>query len=176
MTRFLTEGEVSVAKKVFKSSIDYPLVKIHKRKYVFLQADNSAMSPNGDIYVHGIFSHDYADESSALRGFFIHELVHVWQYQNKVLNVKLAAVWEILSNALKYNDAYRYTLERQKDLTDYKIEQQASIVEDFYRITYESILPRKARLNNSEQGPNLANLYHAVLKRFLEDPGYANGG
>lgn len=77
MPRLLTTGEIAAAKQLFKGSVNYSLVKFHNKKYVFLQLDNSGMTPNGEIYVHGIYSQDYAKEASALTGFFIHELVHV---------------------------------------------------------------------------------------------------
>lgn len=80
---------------------------------------------------------------------------------------------EVIANGFSYEECYRYSLDPEKDLTDYKIEQQASIIEDLYRITIEKILPRRARLNNNEDGLNLLDLYQAVLKQFLLDPGYA---
>jgi len=48
--RLLTQGEIKLAEKVFKSSIDYSKVKIHNKKYIFFQPDNSGMTPNGEIY------------------------------------------------------------------------------------------------------------------------------
>lgn len=51
--RALTAGEVVLAKRVFKDSIDYTKVKIHNKKYIVVQPNNSGMTPNGEIYVSG---------------------------------------------------------------------------------------------------------------------------
>ena len=90
--RALTPGETALAKRLFKDSLDYTKVKIHNKKYVFVQPDNSGMTPNGEIYVSGseTYKNDYAKEVSRLRGFFIHEMAHVWQYQLNILREPLS--------------------------------------------------------------------------------------
>ena len=57
--RSLTEGEIKLAKPIFKDSIDYSLVRVHDEKYIFFQPGNSGMTPNGEIYVDGAYSADY---------------------------------------------------------------------------------------------------------------------
>lgn len=130
--RSLTPGEETLAKKMFKNSITYSKVKIHNEKYTFVQPSNSGMTPNGEIYVDGIYKNDYSVESYSLKAFFIHEMAHVWQYQNDVLSPIWSAIWEFFEEGFQYNDAYKYKLEKGKDLVDYDIEQQASIIEDYY--------------------------------------------
>ncbi len=51
--RKLTQGEIALAKKIYRDSIDYPKVRIHKGKFAFFQPNNSGMTPNGEIYMSG---------------------------------------------------------------------------------------------------------------------------
>ena len=63
--RALTAGEIALAKRMFKDSIDYSTVKIHNEKYLPVQPDESGMTPNGEIYAAGArtYSNDYALEN-----------------------------------------------------------------------------------------------------------------
>ena len=62
-------------------------------------------------------------------------------------------------------------LDKTKDLVDYDIEQQASIIEDHFRITVAKLLPRF--ITNKAAAAGRDKLYLAVLARFLKDPKYA---
>ena len=88
--RKLTEGEIKLAKTVFGNSIDYSKVKISNRKYMPFQSKNVSMAPNGHIYFSKNYRDDFSKENTLTQGHFIHEMVHVWQYQNRVLNPKTA--------------------------------------------------------------------------------------
>lgn len=82
-SRTLTSGELAMAQSLFKDSIDYAKIKIHSEEYLpfGLQPDNTAMTPNGEMY----FNPDYYKDDFSLlpndRHWFMHEMVHVWQYQ-----------------------------------------------------------------------------------------------
>lgn len=170
MSRRLTPGEIKLVKDVFGESIDTSRVRIHDEKYIFFQPDNSGMTPNGEIYVHGAYSPDFSSEAGQSQAFFIHEMVHVWQHQTGVLagGVIGSAIIEMIGRLGDYGSAYPYVLDESKDLTDYGLEQQASIVEDYFRITRLSDKPRRAR---GPTAPNRA-LYEKVLHRFITDPTY----
>jgi len=170
VSRSLTVGEIRIAQVLFKNAIDYQRVKVHNGKYIFLQVDNSAIAPNGEIYAHGIYSIDYAKESGAMRGFFIHEMTHVWQYQNKICNLIVRAIWDCVKSGLNYKKTYCYTLEVDKDLVSYGMEQQAAIIEDYYRINVEGLVCRTARIKNNETEAALNKLYEQVLEQFLSNP------
>lgn len=183
MSRSLTQGETSLGRDVFQSAIDYGRVRVHDGKYIFFQPDNSGMTPNGEIYVHGIYRADYAAESPQLRAFFIHEMVHVWQYQVGVLTigVRSSAIWETITRLGDYDSAYPYVLDATKDLTDYGLEQQASIIEDYYRLTRLALHPHNARMPSytrvctpNQPGTPTRQLYERVLRRFLSDPAYGH--
>ncbi len=180
--RSLTEGEIKLAKPIFKDSIDYSAVRVHDGKYIFFQPGNSGMTPNGEIYVDGIYSADYSGESPQRQAFFIHEMTHVWQYQNGILTAGVvgSAILEIIGRLGDYDSAYPYVLDSAKDLTDYNLEQQASIVEDYFRITKLGLLPRRAQLPYSRvctpnpPGTPTRQLYETVLRKFLQDPAYGH--
>ena len=180
MARGLTNGEETIATSVFGSSIDFTLTRVHDEKYFYFQPDNSGMTPNGEIYVHGIYSADYSAEAGQRKGFFVHEMTHVWQYQIGVFSTSVigAAIMEFVGRGGDYTSAYPYVLDASKDLTDYNLEQQAAIVEDYYRLTTLGLQPRRARAPYRRGcSPNhppawSRALYASVLRRFLSDPTY----
>lgn len=182
MARSLTDGEKRLARDIFGDSIDYSRVRVHDGKYIFFQPDNSGMTPNGEIYVAGIYSADYSGESPQRRAFFIHEMVHVWQYQNGILTAGVigSAILEMIGRGGDYGSAYPYVLDSSRDLTDYNLEQQAAIVEDYFRLTRLGLQPRRARLPYSRtcrpnpRGTPTRQLYETVLRKFLQDPTYGN--
>lgn len=173
--RALTPGEISLAKRVFKDSLEYSKVKIHNKKYMRFQPDNSGMTPNGEIYAVGVrtYSNDYALEGPRLRGFFIHEMAHVWQYQLNILSPVSAATSEFILNGFDYAKAYEYELVAGKDLLKYRIEQQAQIIEDYYLIQLEGVQLAPGQRKNSRDPKVYMPLYFQVLASFLANPGYA---
>ena len=146
MSRKLTLGEIELAREIFKDSIKYQKVKVHHGKYFFGQPAGSGMTPNGEIYVaddarhnNFLYKKDYSIQSVGLKAFFIHEMAHVWQYQNKILRVKTAAVLGQIRHFGRYGKMYKYTLDADKKLIDYGIEQQAAIIEDYYIVVKEEM-------------------------------------
>lgn len=169
--RSLTAGEIALARLVFKDAIDYRDIKVHNRKFVFFQPNNSGMTPNGHIYVVGdrTYVEDYSLQEKRLRGFFIHEMAHVWQYQRKILRPITAAIAECLRHRFDYAKAYKYRLVAGKDLRSYRIEQQAQIIEDYYLrvIAATQAQPESMQSDGATVPPPL---YAHALARFLVDP------
>lgn len=151
-SRSLTTGEIVLARQVFGDSINYESVKIHDGAFIFFQPKRSGMTPNGEIYIRDCFSADYSQGDASDRSFFIHEMTHVWQYQNKVLNPITEAIKLNLKHKFNYSAAYDFKLDDKKYLTDYNMEQQASIVAEYY-------LVKDARGDVSQ--------HEKVLKKFL---------
>jgi len=172
--RKLTLNEINFASKIFGGSILYIDVKIYHEKYVFFQPDNSGMTPNGNIYIDGKIIKDYGNAIVDLgsKAFFIHEMVHVWQKHNGVLNPKISAIANSIRHGFNYNEAYKYTLDAKKDLLDYRIEQQAQIIEDYVRVLYLGIHRREEYLQNEENEAEIDKLYQSVLSKFLSEPSY----
>ena len=161
VSRHLTTGEIKLARQVFGNSVDYAVVKIHDKPHSFLQSKNSAMAPNGEIYTRGCFSADYSKEDVFARSFFIHEMAHVWQYQNKILHPIASALALQLKHKFNYTASYNFNLDKSKDLIDYGMEQQASIIQEYFLLKNFSI---------SEAD---VSLHEKVLKKFLDNPAYA---
>jgi len=48
--RELTAGEMALLKSIFANTIEYAKVKVHNYKAYFFQPDDTAMTPDGEIY------------------------------------------------------------------------------------------------------------------------------
>lgn len=117
--RSLTQSETELAKSIFSNSIDYAKVKIHKTRAHDLHPRGTAITPNGEIFAYDCCRDDFSKESPEMRAFFIHEMTHVWQYQNNILNPVREALRESFRHGINYfKAAYEYTLEKDKGLTD----------------------------------------------------------
>lgn len=121
--RLLTPGEITLAKTVFGSSIEYSTVWIHKDSYLpfNLQNEDTAMTPNGEIYFRNQHRNDFSKSTDNLQHLFIHEMSHVWQ-RTKGMNV-------IGRGLVSWLVSYRYTLDGRL-LSEYPMEQQAQIIAD----------------------------------------------
>lgn len=132
-SRALTAGEITLATSIFGGKVDYTKVKIFNRPWI-AQDLFTAVTPNGNIYVRGdgtksggLYRSDYsADPDVDIKGLFIHEMTHVWQFQIGQL-VKTGAT-------LNRNYDYEHAKLGTQDLKKYGIEQQAHIVEDMFLI------------------------------------------
>lgn len=173
MNRGLTENEKALAETVFRDALDYERIRIHDAKYIFFQATNVLMTPNGQIYAPGtMYRADYAAEPLNYQELFIHESAHVWQYQIGVLNPKLSGLFEFVRNGFDYNKAYRYVLESGRDLIDYGMEQQAAMIADYFLV--EKCGECFGRHNaNGESDERKKELLAQVMAKFIADPSYA---
>lgn len=147
MSRPLTAGEIALARGVFGDAIDYALVRIVRRKWAFFQPRGTVMAPMGAIHFHPAstrYREDFATGSLDDQGLFIHEMVHVWQYQQGIfLPLKRHPFCR-----------YDYAIRPGQPLKRYGIEQQAEIVRHAFLLrrggkvigapaphVYEDILP-----------------------------------
>lgn len=124
--RGLTSGELAAAREVFGEAIDWDRVRIYARGFTPFQPKHCAVTPLGAVHFRREdFLPDYSTCSDDM-AWLIHELAHVWQYQTGV-PVILRGLWE---------RRYDYgALDAARPLQRYGIEQQAAIVEDWFRRT-----------------------------------------
>jgi len=146
-SRLLTPGEAALARGVFRDTIDYARVRIHRRKWAFFQPRHITMAPMGHIHFHpqgDLYRDDFAAAPLGLQALFIHEMVHVWQHQQGIfLPLKRHPFCR-----------YDYAIKPGQPFERYGIEHQAMLVQHFFLIRagvcvagappieqYESILP-----------------------------------
>ena len=84
LRRPLTAGEIAMARSVFQDAIDYARVRVVRGSFLpfNLQDQNTAMTPRGSLYfMPAQYRIDFSREDAGGKLFFIHEMVHVWQWQ-----------------------------------------------------------------------------------------------
>lgn len=171
--RPLTDGEITMLKPIFRDGIDYPRVRVINNSFP-LQPENVYMTPRGHVYAPGQL---WRDDFSAARlnayerAVFVHEMTHVWQHANGMDLIGQSVV-EFTKYRGAYEKAYPYELARGRDLVDYGMEQQASIVEDYYLVTVVRDHPLRMT-NRGISEPERDALYASVLKNFLGNARYA---
>lgn len=159
--RHLTAGEICMAQSVFGDSINYRRVRIRSgRLFGFFHKKDFAKATLSQIFMHNLYQEDFSKAPAHLQSLFIHEMAHVWQYQQKAFNVTMP----YLQNVFHYTPkAYEYNLSDKKDLLSYGIEQQAAIIEDYFSL----------QSGNNYADAKTIDLYKKVLGNFLKNPSYA---
>ena len=126
--RPLTPGERAIAAAVFGAALDPGPVRVRCAKWFLFQPAWVTMAPDGDIWCHpngDVWATDFSACPLWQRALFVHELVHVWQHQCGINLI------------LKRRPFSRYAylpLVPGKPFGTYGLEQQAVIVEDWYRL------------------------------------------
>ncbi len=140
--RNLTSGEVDMAKSIFADSLEYD--KIHIQTQNFPRRSKAYW---GKIRLSKYHYHD--DISNAPlndRKTFIHELAHIWQESVRDVNLVSSAAGLFIRHAGYGSEIYDYgDIKDVKDFDGLNIEQQASIIEDFYENS-EKIAHRRGNL------------------------------
>ena len=109
--RRMTLGEIAMARRVFGDSIVYSRVWIHCDSYLpfGLQKQNYAMTPNGELwYRKQMYREDFSANSVFVEDKYV-----------------------FMRGAFSWAAEYTYRLDKEK-LTDYSLEQQASILADYW--------------------------------------------
>lgn len=118
--RQLTLGEQALAQSVFGDQLDLSSVRICAARWVLR---HYAVSPNGHVYFHPQdWRRDFSTASLGVQSWLIHELVHVWQYQQGIKVVRKALL----------NRRYQYRLKSERKFLTYGVEQQAQMVQDYF--------------------------------------------
>ncbi len=133
--RKLTGGEITLLSKVFAQTIPYTTQRVRVNSDNWGGETNSITPGSTPFLTSEIWCADFSDKdvSKEAQSTFVHEFTHVWQYYHGV--TKLSALWLMARYGSDYDTkAYRYDLSDSDDLTDYNIEQQAAIIEDFWRL------------------------------------------
>lgn len=158
-SRPLTTGEVALASLMFGSSINYARVRIHARRYIPFQPINCCMAPNGSLYFHrSCFLPDYTRGDPPAVHWFLHEMVHVWQFQ--------MGYAVRLRGAVRIGLPYAYELRPGRTLGDYNMEAQGDLLADYFVLKHL----RQPRAMRQPRNADSLPLYEHVLAGFLADP------
>jgi hypothetical protein len=136
---YLTKDEIAQVKEVFGDKIDYSKVKIITGKDMtlwgkILTSGGAAVTWGNTIYFPNNSKGDTEYNFNDFQGkeWLTHEMTHVYQYQKSGWGYVPKSVWEQIT---KGENAYTYDkdLSAEKDFPKYNIEQQAVMVEDYFR-------------------------------------------
>lgn len=135
-TRSLTPEELALAKPIFETSLDYGRIRINYGGpltwiYPALTTGNIISFPEG-----------FDGSGKKAEALFLHEMTHVWQYQNHGISYLPRALFEEMTQL----DAYTVHYEASRPFLDYDIEEQAEIVAGYFLNRNESYLPYIAAL------------------------------
>ena len=146
IARSLTQGEVALARSIFREAIDYSCVKMVRRKWWPLHPRNAAMAPTGNIHFHpdgDLWSEDFATEPLWRQGLFIHELTHVWQSQTR---------GRFYLPLMRHPFCrYDYDFVPGKEFERYGLEQQAEIVRHVFLLRRDYVSRGVAPLDALER-------------------------
>jgi hypothetical protein len=125
--RKMSEDEIQLAYPIFGHHIDYDLIRI----------DSAAKFGTKKIAVAYVSFNTINYNTNIRKEVFIHELVHIWQYQHfGSIYIARAIKAQRSKEGYDYGGApnlYNMMLKNAK-LTDFNFEQQADIIEDYYRM------------------------------------------
>ena len=128
-SRYFNTHEIQIAKSVYGDALAYEYLRIDEKALIGPKHGHFAYVSYFTINCYGSMS----------RHTFIHELMHIWQYQEYGSLYILHALW-----AQRTKESYNYGgLDRLREikrmggqLSDFNFEQQADIIEDYYLIKH----------------------------------------
>lgn len=154
-TRSLTAEEAALAKSVFGDSLDYRRIRV----------DETARIACRTHHIYYVSFHTINAWGELRPDIFIHELVHVWQFQHLGSPyIPRALLAQKSEEGYDYGgpDALRKNLERGGSLLDFNFEQQADIIADGFCLR-QGLPPNWAK-NDTGHLP-LFEKYLAELRR-----------
>jgi hypothetical protein len=168
-SRSLAAGEIGFLQPIFGSTLPYQTQTVDTNDGEWGGASNS-ITPSGIPYFsNGIYVSDFSAMVIPLssKWVFVHEFMHVWQFYHGT-NPIAGAIYAWLSSGCNYSDAYSYDLTTSGSLGSFNIEQQASIVADYWYVSIsqppryntgsDSSLATYQNLINHVQGAGPANV------------------
>src|ERR1700693_2091340 len=135
--RYLTGPEIRLLRDVYKQTLRYEAIRCD-----MADVNAKAITPAGVAYFSKPnYCDDFSKGTPFKRWLFVHEMMHVWQWGHHIWPVNAAVCLWIKFGGI-YEKAYPYDLTPGKTLTAYNIEQQASIVADYWGLLTNTTNPR----------------------------------
>lgn len=181
--RQLTSGEIAMSRLIFKDAIDYSKVWIHLGGIIHTRTGN-AMTPAGEIYLPKddyLNTPDYSNASGTDRHWFIHEMVHVWQYQmgaptgwfgiKQLCKGGYTSAVNSVDSGKGELEAYDTDLigrDLNKKFQDFNFEQQGRIIEFWFDVMYlQYVNPSR---KHHQKSLKLQGNLEQILRKFLLNP------
>lgn len=118
--RGLTDGEKQLVHSIFGDQVDTSIIWIHLSPLAYTDVAG-AVASSTEVYFYGHNrSTDFSREDMGKLSTFIHEMVHIWQFQTQ------------RRHTVVVNDLYKYTIEPNARYEQFNIEQQAAMMEDYF--------------------------------------------
>ena len=134
--RPLEAAEIAVARPIFGRSLDYARVRLIPTSVLeYRTVGNNIRVPL-----------DFTMGDSEMAQYLVHELTHVWQYQHTGTSYLSASLADQIAGSISAGGrggAYQYRLSADSSFFDFRVEQQAEIVEN----TFAMLRDRRARRN-----------------------------
>jgi hypothetical protein len=162
-SRPLTAGEIDCCRSLFGDAVAVDAVRVHARGWFpfGLQLRATAMAPDGHVWFRPEdCCADFSQAPTWRLLWFMHEMVHVWQWQ-----LGYPVLWR---GALRVGLSYRYELAPQRRLGDYNMEAQGDLLADWFALHR---LQRPASMRQTRYAAD-EPLFRAVLQDFLRDPSH----
>lgn len=171
--RQLTTDEIHLAQSVFGEKIDYSKVRISNSRATSLAPQHGGCCLRNRIHISGsAYLEDYAGASKQAQGFFIHEMTHIWQYQNHPAQLGGKFLKDIMRYRFNYMaKAYNYSLAQDKDFSKYGHEEQACMVQDYFLLLQKAAPTRHCQNKNMALNEKMA-LYKKALSPHIPFPAY----
>jgi hypothetical protein len=121
--RDLNEEEQKIANSIFDDQLNYEKIRINQGGPL------TWIYPAVTIgYVISFPNESYDFNNTRDQALLLHELTHVWQYENIGWIYALRSLYEEISQ----KDAYVVHYNETKDFLDYDLEEQAEIVAEYF--------------------------------------------
>ena len=145
----MNQAETNAATNFFGDMIDLEQVDIKESgvRHAIVTAITPHLTVHNDIY--GKLNHttNAKGEITKVDSTLIHELVHVWQYAHGRLDPVGGLVTHAIARATGQTaELYKYNVDHilyseRKTFREYSFEEQASIIEDAYRVLVLNDVP-----------------------------------
>lgn len=157
MRRPLTTLEVHLLKPVFKDTLRYGAIVCSINELGIGGPGNSITPAGIPLFSKLVYCDDFSKTTPDDQWVFVHEMTHVWQWGHGTYPANSAiGLW--MQTLTDYEKAYPYDLASGKSLDDFNIEQQASIVADYWGLLTKKLVPQN---NNNKQAT--ASDYTALI-------------
>lgn len=131
MKRKLNKNELIILKSLYFNTIDYDKVELSNQHFFskLLKNYSGIVFDNTIIFTKRTYREDFSLNIQSM-SLLVHEICHVWQYQNLDYRWYKAGL-----EHLKFGKrTYKYNIYEHNKLTDFRFEQQGEIMSDYYKL------------------------------------------